>query len=264
MSPFSPARFRRLLLNDMLALARPVGMGTLAAFLVTVLFYLFQVATKHPGTVPPLRLTLFGLQLFGAGLPLTGMVFRDLHHPLERYRYLLLPCTNMERLAARYLLTGPLLVLYVIAAFMLMDLVGLAVVSAWDNNNELPRDSIAMLALRPFNPFAASTPGFIAAYLFAHAVMMAGAICFRSHALIRTAVAISALLVSMGGLTYLGLRILNPDSFSGWKTVGPSPLLFWPAFDASWLNVIAIVAFALWFLYIAYCCLREHEVQGGV
>ena len=34
-----------------------------------------------------------------------------------------------------------------------------------------------------------------------------------------------------------------------------------PIFEAHWLNVTVLIGFALWILYVAYRCLRAHEVQ---
>ena len=97
MSKLSLFRLRRLLLNDVLRLSRPVLLTALVLLTGTVVIY---VANLEPGRIPmdpPLGTVFFGIYLIGMGLLLTSLIFRDMHHPLERYQYLMLPVSNLDR-----------------------------------------------------------------------------------------------------------------------------------------------------------------------
>ena len=107
MNAFSIARFQRLLQNDALRMLRPVLYCTLAFLGLTVLLH---ATLTEAGTTaqPSISIVVFGIYLLGGGLLLTSLAFHDMHHPLEGQRYLMLPCSNLERFLSRYLLTGPL------------------------------------------------------------------------------------------------------------------------------------------------------------
>ncbi len=256
MSEFSFSRFKRVIQNDALRIARPLAYGTLAVLGLTVLIYLtnFHTGEMVYQTMNPV---FFGIYLLGGGLLFTSLGFQDMHHPLERYQYLMLPCSNIERFLSRYLLTGPLYLLYVILAFSGIDWLGNQLTAWWIG------------ARQPlFSPFTALSLLLIRIYLLAHIVMLTGAICFRSHALIKTALSLLLLLVGFVAAMYVLLRIFYWDAFS-WTSfhfhvVKPLQVPLLPLFDAAWMNFAVAGGFALWILYVAYRCLRAHEVQDGL
>jgi hypothetical protein len=254
MSQFSLPRFQRLLLNDALRFVKPVVYANLALLGLTVLIYLNSF---EPGqqTDPPLAQVLFGIYLMGQGLLFTSVSFQDMHHPLERYQYLMLPVSNLERFLSRYLVTGPLFILYVIATFFVMDWVGNQLASAWIDVRE-----------PSFTPFASGPWVLIRVYLFTHILMLTGAICFRSYALIKTVLSLVLLAASLGAVSYVAMRIFYWDAFS-WRRFEPTGeihMLVEPMFAASWMNITVAIGFALWILHVAYRCLRAHEVQDGL
>lgn len=249
--PISPQRLWRLLRNDLQRIARPVAYATLALLGVTVIAWL---TIYEPGFVAqePTSAVLFAVLLLGTGLLFTSISFHDMHHPLERYRYLMLPCSNLERFLARYLLTGPLFVLYAIVAFAVMDWIGNGL-AAWLRGSQQPL----------FAPLSREVLGTIGGYLLLHAVMLLGAIRFRSYALLKTAVSVLLVWLGMALAMYLALRVFYWNSFTlaSLEAVGPIHLRVQPLFEATWMNIAAVVAFALWLLYVAFRCLRAHEVQ---
>jgi hypothetical protein len=255
MSNFSFPRFRRLLLNDVLRLARPVFLTALVLLAGTVVIY---VSNIEPGRVPldpPLGTVFFGIYLIGMGLLLTSLIFRDMHHPLERYQYLMLPASNLERYASRYLLTGPLFVVCMLVAFSFMDWAGNQAAD-WLNEASAPL----------FSWMADSTLLLIRVYLAVHVIVFLGAICFRSMNLVRTALAVVGIILSMAAAGYLATRIFYFDAFS-WSSLRPVkslPMTLLPLFEASWLNWSIGMAFLAWLLYVAYRCLKAHEVQNGL
>jgi hypothetical protein len=256
MSPiFSLPRFTRVLQNDALRMAKPLGIGTLALLGITVLNYLANFEPGHTPNNPPMSAILFGVYLIGTGLLMTSLSFHDMHHPLERYQYLLLPISNPERFLSRYLLTGPLLILYFAVAFAVMDWTGNELAELWRGASE-----------PLFAPFSDRVLLIARTYLLLHIIAFTGAICFRSYALIKTALSVLLLMVSMGVAFYLSLRIFYFDVFSWTTLAGVKPLrmLLEPAFVADWMNTAVVIGFALWILYVAYRCLRAHEVQNGL
>src|SRR5215510_12382939 len=106
-------RLRRTMLNDVLPLVKPASWVLLIQLVVTSLLYL-GYDREHAGEDIPISQSIFAAFLMIVGLVMTSMSFRDMHHPLERYRYLMLPVSNFERYLGRYLLTGPLYVIFML------------------------------------------------------------------------------------------------------------------------------------------------------
>jgi len=245
-------RLRQALLNDVLNVAKPAVIATLAQMGITVLVYWNSFGTPYSDQEIQLAQRLFGIYLLVAGLALTSQTFNDMHHPLERYRYLLLPISNFERYLGRYLLTGPLFVLYAMVAFTVMDWAGNSLVAAI-------KDTSGPL----FDPFSKITWWTICVYLGLHAVMFTGAICFRSYALIKTVLSTMLVCAGVPASVYPAMRLFYFGSFS-WNRLEATKdlrVMLEPAFTARWMNETVIVLFIAWILYIAYRCLKEHEVQ---
>jgi hypothetical protein len=243
----------RLFVNDVLRIVKPVLLMSAALLCLTSVIY---ITNFEPGQVtndPPLGVVLFGIYLLGGGLLLTSEIFRDMHHPLERYHYLLLPVSNIERFVSRYLLTGPLLIAYFVVAFAVMDWTG-NLLSGW------LKDASAPL----FSPTAGQILLLIRVYLFVHLIGFLGAICFRSMNLLKTLLTLVALLCSVMAAGYLALRIFYFDAFewSRFGAVKPLRMTLMPLFEGYWANAAIVAGFALWLLYVAYRCLKAHEVQN--
>jgi hypothetical protein len=249
---FSFPRFQRVLQNDVLRISKPLMFGTLAMLGLLCLAYLINFEPGQHVDDPAVSVVFFGLTLGLGGLLFTSSSFNDMHHPLERYHFLMLPVSNFERFLSRYLLTGPLLVLYVVVTFTVMD---------WTANHFASWAKEANVPL--FSPFEFKPLLLIKIYLLLHTVMLTGAICFRSYAWIKTALSFLLVLASMPVVIYLSVRIFFYDSFSwnSFREVRNVHLHLVPAFEAHWLNVAVVLGFALWILYVAYRCLRAHEVQ---
>ena len=255
MSSFSVPRFRRLFLNDVLRIAKPVLLMSAALLCLTSVIY---IANFEPGRVPddpPIGVVLFGIYLLGGGLLLTSEIFRDMHHPLERYHYLMLPVSNLERFLSRYLLTGPLLVLYMLAAFTAMDWVGNQL-AVWLKDASAPLVSPGQLPITIV----------LRVYLFVHLIGFLGAICFRSMNLVKTALSVVVFGFSMSAAGYVAMRVFYFDAFEwgSFHAVKPLRMTLAPLFEASWMNWTIVLAFAAWLLYVAYRCLKAHEVQNGL
>ncbi len=204
---------------------------------------------------PPASAVLFGIYLLGGGLIVTGMAFQDMHHPLERYRYLMLPCSNLERFLSRYLLTGPLFLLYATLTFGAIDWLANLLVERWSGMRE-----------PLLSPFSLQSLVLMRVYLFAHILVLTGAICFRSLALLRTMLFVLLVFTGLLAVGYLSMRIIYWDHFS-WTRFSPVQglgLSLRPLFAATWMNFLVAIGCSLWLLRVAYCRLCGHEVQGGL
>jgi hypothetical protein len=255
MNSFDFTRFRRLFANDVLRVSKIVLLASAALLCLTSIVY---IANFEPGNVPaepPVGVVLFAIYLLGFGLLLTSEIFRDMHHPLERYHYLMLPVSNLERFLSRYLLTGPLLVIYVLLAFMVMDWTG-NLLAQWLKGASAPAFSLAQFPVTLL----------LRVYLFAHLIAFLGAICFRSMYLVKTILALVAVWLGMVIAAYLALRIFYFDAFE-WGSFGPVGSLrlsLVPLFEASWMNWTIALGMSCWLLYVGYRCLKAHEVQNGL
>lgn len=244
-------RLRRAMLNDVLPLVKPASWVLLIQLVVTALLYL-GYDRENGGEDIAISQGIFAACLMIVGLVMTSMSFRDMHHPLERYRYLMLPVSNFERYLGRYLLTGPLYVLFMLVAFTIMDGVGNLVTHLVLNVTE-PR----------FDQFSRITGYIICGYLACHVLMFTGAIAFRSWALIKTALTVLGVQFSTMLAGYIAARIFYPGSFD-WNRFSPAremKLMLTPQFAEKWMNISVGILFAAWILYVAYRCLKAHEVQ---
>jgi uncharacterized membrane protein HdeD (DUF308 family) len=254
MSHFSLPRFIRVLQNDALRIASIYLGSTVVTLAVTIVMYRGAFSRAKP-TDDPAHIVMFGAALICAGLVLTGLAFKDMHHPLQRNQYLMLPCSNFERLLTRYLLTGPLFALYGTLAFMAIDFVSNQLIGMWIQERQLA-----------FSPRAPESLDVIKGYLVAHQFILIGAICFRSHALVKTILFLTLTLFCLFLAEYVARRILFPDNYS-WTQFGSIrdfPVELQPYFTMQWLNVTVVVCFFAWLLCIAYLCLRDHEATDGV
>lgn len=248
MNAVSLPRLAQLMRNDLLAAARPVLYATASLLGLTVMSYLFINIVGTPG--PAADMVIFGLCLFGGGLGMTSICFQDMHHPLERNRYLMLPVSSLERLLSRYLLTGPLFVVCAVVAFVLFDHAGKQLVALWlDRSRPL------------FDPLAPPMKWLVFAYLIAHAVTLVGAICFRRHALLKTVLFLLLVILVQVVIENATGRIFFPGDYTWtqFESIRTSSIELLPWFAAWWMNVILVAGIYAWLLHVAYQCLRDHE-----
>jgi hypothetical protein len=248
MSQFNTSRFVRLFSNDVLQQWRRVWIATLALVGIGLICYVTNVE-PHAATRPALYEFLFSVVLIVGGLALTGVIFTDMHHPLRSAQYLTLPCSNLERFVSRYLITGPLYYLYVLVGYAIFD---------WAA--ALIADAVVGARGAPFAPFSLRMREIALYYFGAHALMFAGAIYFRSHALVKTALSVVLIWLGLLLVFMIALRLIYWDRFT---TLLPDESIARIHFVAIpfWVQMIAAALLYLWVLFIAYQCLREHEVQ---
>ena len=244
---FDWPRFVRVICNDFAQVQKRLVIATLAMVGFGLIIYLTNMGM--PGSEPQLYEGLFATALVAGGLLFTSTIFADLHHPLQRFQYLTLPCSNLERFLSRYLLTGPLFYLYVVAVYYVFDFLAAASAEALMN---LRDDSFALSA----EPVIDAS----LLYVLLHAGMLLGAIYFRSYALIKSSLAAVLLLLVTGFLQVMTVRLVYWEYFTGFF---PHDGIVLPTRSLDSPLILLLLGFLLhlWVLYLAYCCLEDHEVQ---
>jgi hypothetical protein len=249
MNTFVWSRFIRVFCNDLQQQWRKIWIATLGFIGIAMITYLTNVDPRQLAE-PRLFLVLFPIALLGGGLIFTSAIFSDMHHPLQRFHYLTLPYSNLERFLSRYLLTGPLFFLYVLVTYTVFDNVAAGLAEA-------------LFAARAaaFPPFAEVVGWYTLAYFCLHSLMLTGAIYFRSYHLLKTALAGALFCVGLFIVQIVAVKLVFWDYFrSFWSLnddIPVQPLLL----GRTDLQVGFLVLLHVWVLYIGYRCLCEHEVQ---
>lgn len=247
---FSLKRFLPVVANDLKANARRLVLGTGGAMVIGVLVYIAAAAT--PEASGQLYLSMFTFALLLGGGIFTSGIYADMHDPALRFYTLMLPVSALERFVSRYLLSGPLFLLYTIAAFRVFE-----IVASWFTQL-LHGQTLPALTL-------ASEEVHVIIWLFlaGHALVLLGAIYFRSYALPRTALSVMALAVWLGLLMHVAVKIAYWDHFPSLFSMEQST----PIRMTLWMeqlpdNAIQAIFFLLycWVLFIAYSALKDHEV----
>lgn len=253
---FDWKRFLRVLANDLLLLQpRRVLFTSLGLAGIGFLIYATNLGSMPQDGSSQLAIICFLFLLCGGGWIFTSMSFNDMHHPLERYHYLMLPCSNLERFISRYLVTAPFYIIYTIVLFKVFEIVANFLC-------ELLWDASA--------PPLELDAGMILTYLGSHVFVFTGAIWFRSYALIKTAVANVVFWSLWGMVGFLALRLIYWDHFISLFEMDPdNPVMInlelgnGEGSPGLWQKLV-YTAFLLWLLFLAYLGLREHEVQDGL
>lgn len=259
MKHFQYSRFQRALINDLLLLdVRRILVASLGLMVIGCLLYLANTSAADQSDPTPVASVLFLVLLHCGGAIVTSMIFNDMHHPLERFHYLTLPISNLERFLSRYLITAPLFVLYAIALYLVFEVLA----------NQL----CLLLSERTVPPLDLGSEMVhvgIRDYFFVHVFVFAGAIWFRSYALIKTLFASFVFFALLGVVSFVALRIVYWDSFISLFQMnpdGPYVNIELGNFGngSAWYQKLLFAAFLLWTLFLAFLGLKEHEVQDGL
>lgn len=257
MNTFAWPRFIRVFANDLILLkARRIAMASLALIGLGLLVYLTSVPGARPGVVEP-SLYLFPILLLGGGLVFTSIIYGDMHHPLERFHYLTLPCSNLERFVSRYLITAPLYYVYALVLYFVFEQIA-KLLCLW----------LFDATFEPFDPADLADRSFTLAFFVAHAVVYAGAIWFRSFALVKTAASLFGLWLALTLVFSLTMRLVFWDSFISLFELRPDVYINlnipFMSEEPALAHKSLLFAAALWVLFLGYLGLRDHEVQDGL
>lgn len=259
---FDLRRFARVLINDLLQLQlRRIAFASLGLAGIGFFVYLVNVSASPEAEDPQIAYAQFAALLFLGGAIFTSMIFNDMHHPLERYHYLMLPCSNLERFVSRYVISAPLFVLYAIVLYKVFEVAANFLCA-------LLREGSVVA------PFDLSSPlvwDLVTGYFVVHVFVYAGAVWFRSNALIKTLFTGFVFWGLSGALLFLSVRLMYWDAFISMFDTNPDgPYINFEfiAFGTDdgflWYHKLLGGALLLWFLFLAWLGLKEHEVQGGL
>jgi hypothetical protein len=260
MDIFNWQRFLRVFFNDLLLLqARRIGVASLGLMGVGILVYVTNV-TEIPDANQGVGIVTFLILLIGGGSIFTSMIFNDMHHPLERFHYLMLPCSNLERFVSRYLITAPLFLVYAVVLFKVFEVIANFICSLLWYGDTVPVVDFGNEEIRHG----------ILGFFVGHVFVFTGAIWFRSYSLIKTMMASFVFWSALGAVFFIALRIFYWDSFISWFETNPEgPYINGEALTFGedgifWYHKLLLAAFLLWVLFLAYKGLEEHEVQDGL
>lgn len=249
MNLFNWQRFLRALQNDLQQQWRKVWVTTLGLVGLGLIIYFTNIDSTQVAQ-PDFSTWLFPLALVVGGLGFTSTIFADTHHPLQRFHYLTLPYSNLERFISRYLHTGPLFCLYVIVSYVIFDRLAAGL-------SELLWGNSAM----PFSPFRQQEVWTMLNYFLLHSVMLTGAIHFRSWHLSKTLLTGTLFGIGAVFVQVASVKLLFHDYFDSlfsFEERAPSPALLRDRIE---IQIVFWFLLHLWMLYLAWRCLCEHEVQ---
>lgn len=239
--------------NDVLAFYRTTlfSMGSLAAILL-LFFLLSSVSGRSGGSY----LSIFTLILFFGGFLFTSSSFNDLHHKHKCYLFLTLPGSNLEKFAGKLILTSVGYTLGAIIFFYLFTMLASGL-NLLFFNRPLPL----------FNPFQDAILEIIGAYLVTQSMFLLGAVYFKSHAFIKTILAINGFFLLLILFALLVIWLLYRDYYAG--RIWMDGLRLEKAIQGKQaFTVIAQILFwvflAPFFWLVSYLRLRESEVQNGI
>lgn len=263
---FNGQRFLRLLLNDLLDWYPKILMITGIAFVFFLFIYVdhsFDSMKDRPLADEP-----FLIVMFLCCVLFTSVIFNDMHHNLGRYQCLTLPCSVQERYLSKFLLSGPLLFAYCLAAIALFKTTAPVLFDFWGLYSPEFEHIRELDELQEFGKaFGVTSPSLVPIaimYFSAHILFFLGGIFFRSYALIRTGaslVILIALFFVFGQLAVKTIYFDHFDSFSSMSTnkairLGAGFLLF----TGPWRLYLCCTSIYLWLAYLSYISLKDHEV----
>lgn len=253
MNQLDTARLTWLLRNEMLTAWSRLLRYTIGGLVIGLLLYivglLVAMSSGNAGQYAMYR-DVFSLILMTGGAVFTASIFNNLHTPLEDIHYLMTPVSSVERFLTKYLVSGPLFVIYLLLAWFVFEILAQILARLMFGTAGLFMDI--------------SSPHIIEAitgYLKIHVLVFAGSVFFRRYTLLKT-MATYALLAGTGvflavqtlRLRFAGLFESGGFSFDAETQVDLNmPLQAWH-FDVLWLLL------CLWILYLAYLWLVDYEV----
>lgn len=253
MNQLHPARLSWLLRNELLIAWSRLLRYTIGGIVIGLLIYSAgRVTAMTSGNAGQYALSpgSFSSVLMIGGVFFTASIFSNLHRPLENIEYLMTPVSSLERFLTKYLVSGPLFVVYLLLAWLLFEVLA----------QMLSRLMFGTVGAFP-NTALSHIASPIIGYLKIHVLVFAGAIFFRRYTLLKTVVTCAMLLGTGAFLTVHTLRLRFSGLFENGQLVAPEninrvmnlPFQVWH-FDILWLFV------SLWILYLAYLWLVDYEV----
>ncbi|MFO7977594.1 MAG: hypothetical protein R6U64_02965 [Bacteroidales bacterium] len=187
---------------------------------------------------------------FVFGYVVASMVFKELHVPARSQFFLTLPASNLEKVAAAWVVSAPL---YVVGVFLALTLISLLAALL----NALLFGS----ALLVFNPFTTMNLYAAGVFLVTHSIFFLGAVYFRKNNFLKTILSLFVISVAISMLAGLmGYLFFGTTSF----TINEQTTIGTPDFITEFLPTMAKIVFwgivGPFFLIVSYFRFKEREV----
>lgn len=200
---FNGQRFLQLMLNDLRNQFRMLAITSVAALGVYLIIYVLMVYNQE---IEPLYHVLYPITLLVGGSLFTSISFIDLHHPQQRYYYLTMPCSNLERFLSRWALTSVCFLLFSLLFYVAFELIG---------------QTITQLLFGQVHPFFRIanevTRNTMMSFFVVHAVVMLGAVYFRKYHLVKTVLSVFLFSGMCLLIFIISFRIVYWDLFEGFS-----------------------------------------------
>ena len=247
---FSWQRFLRLLAIDFSNYWKRVALASGMVF--AGLLFIYSDISDEPAKV--FSEGIFILLTMVGGAVFTSVIFNDMHHPLERYQFLTLPCSPLERFSSKYCLTGPLFLVYALVLSSLFKILAPVIVAAFNSSS-------TGAAFEPFDDFPVRYV--LVLFLSGHILFFIGAIVFRGFAVVKTAFCLFILPYTFFFMTWLSLKVFYFDYFDRFFSMETNRQIL-PGIQVLLLRsdmfvTLVWIMLYLWFVRMAYTCLKDHE-----
>ena len=245
---FNWQRFGRLLAIEISNYWKKVALAT--GMVCAILLFVYSDLSDQPVGVFSegvfIAITLVGGAIFAS------VIFNDMHHPLERFYYLTLPCSQLERFVSKFFLSGPLFLVYALVITEVFKVFAPAFVTIFDSTGA---------AFEPFAEFP--LPYVLVLFLSSHIVFFLGAIMFRGFAVVKTGFCLFVLPYTFFFVALISLKIFYADHFDSFLSIETNREIL-PGIQIVLLRSDTFISLAwivlyLWFITLAYSCLKDHE-----
>ncbi len=260
---FNLKRIGLLLKNDLNNYTKPLLMTLGGAYVLISLFALLFLITGDEHFVShEFHPTFFPFLLFGLGLFLVSVSFRELNRDSDRLFYLSLPASRLEKHLTRTLLTLIGIPLLISISYLIYAFIFNLIVSNMTGN-----ESSSFSLFNSHFPNDPSPIILVTIFMGIHSIFFLGAITFRKLEFFKTIIFGFGILLFLLAIGYILLRILIPDLFDGMSMVSTPPIepgkgfKDWYANNAEWIFktlFFLIIPITLWL--VGYFKLTEKEV----
>jgi len=190
--------------------------------------------------------------LYVGGLFFTSRSFHDLVDNRKGHGYLGLPSSALEKYFAKWVVSGPLYFLAVIALVSLAAFLILGALSLYQG-----------VGLNMDHVYRVLTGYAIWPYIVIHSIFLLGAIAFRRYNFWKTILMLFASGIALSFLMYFIMRVVFHEYADGWAVTidnGLFPDHHWDFTNLKYLGRVLFALFAIGLSTVGYFKLKEKEV----
>jgi len=181
--------------------------------------------------------------LYVGGFIVTSHAFNDLHDPKKGYYYLTLPCSNLEKFLSKWLMTSIGYALSVLLIYYVFSILSMLL-------NKL----VFGYSQPPLNLMQTTLWIGIGKYFILQSIVLLGAIFFKRHVLIKTALSLSAFFIAIGLTVIVATWMFYPLNIAT-SLIGAIMTTLKGGYFIFWI----LLAPFCW--YITYVRLCESEIR---